>query len=194
MKLWRHPLKALSGLIDRAFAAVGAALFSQAPAFVTHYQQRLGGHVDEAARNVKTWQNIANSIAQGCLDTLVRMGQASHEAFSQEAARKCAEDMARYDALRQALDAVQNAPVWLRSAVFLRHADMEIARATARNFTPNLPMNAEGLMYALVGLIFGVALFTLLKKACEGIGRALRKRFARKADPPDDGTDNPQGL
>lgn len=179
MKLWQHPLKALSALIDRAFAVIGAALFSQAPAFVTHYQQRLGGHVDEAARNVRTWQEIADAIAQGSLDTLVRMGQASHEAFSLEAARKCAEDIARHDALLHAIEAVQNAPAWLRSAVFLHHADMDVARATARNFTPNLPMDFEGLIYALVGLIFGFALFSLLKKAGAGMGRVLHKRFAR---------------
>ena len=173
MKYLKYPLKWIEGLADRIFAVLGAALFSQMPAFVKHYEQRLGGHVDEAARNVSAWQAMADKIANGCLDMLVSMGQASSEVFSLEASRKCAEDLARHETLLQALESIQNAPAWARGIVLLRHADVQIARATARAFTPNLPMDAEGLVYALFGVIFGLALFMLVKKTCMSCGKAV---------------------
>ena len=197
MNMLIHPFKFLGRLLDRVFAAVGAVIFSQGPGFVTHYLQRLSGHVDEAARNVKAWQDMADRIAHGSLDTLLRMGQESYEVFSQEAARKCAEDIARHETLLHALESVQQAPVWLRSVAFVRHANVDIAQAAARNFTPNIPMDAESLTYAAVGLIFGFALFSLLKKTCWCAGCAMRKRLARSPAPaPESGetTDRSDGT
>ncbi len=191
MRWLRHPVKAVGGLLDRVVAAVGAVLFSQIPAFVTHYLQRLGGHVDEAARNVRTWQEIADKLTGGRLDALIRLGQASHEEFGKEAARKCAEDIARHDALRQALEAIESAPAWLRSPTFLCHADGEIARAAARQFTPNVPMDLESLVYAVIGLVLAFLLFTLAKRGVVGIGRGLRRRLARPRAAAEDDTPEP---
>jgi hypothetical protein len=179
-RIVRHLVRPLDGLLDRICAVAGALVFSQAPAFMAHYLQRLSGHVDEAARHVKAWQAMADRIADGRLEALIRMGRTGREAFGLEAAEKCAADLARHETLSRALEAMRSAPVWSRAASFARHADMEIARAAWRDFTPSLPLDVESLVYALLGLLAGFAAYILVKKGGGALWRTTGARAARR--------------
>ena len=44
--------------LDRVFSILGAAAFSQVPEFIQQYLQRLGGHLDEAKRQVEIIANV----------------------------------------------------------------------------------------------------------------------------------------
>jgi hypothetical protein len=54
--------------------------------------------------------------------------------------------------------------------VFLRHLDLGIARSTAAVFKPAVPTTAEGLVYALTGMLAFLGLYHL------GLKRIIRRR------------------
>lgn len=185
MKVLKYPLKAIDTLLDRVSAVVGSILCSQIPAFIGYYLQRLGGHVDEAQRNVDEWQKIADKISGGSMDALLKMGTATNTEFGIEAANKCTADVARLADLMRAFEALQDATVWNRGIVFLKHADMSIARSAGKSFVPNVPMDPEGLVYAVVGLLLGIVIYFCLKLLFKSTAGLIRKKLSRKKDEPE---------
>ena len=127
-------------IADGVAAVVGAAVFSQMPEYVQQYMQRLGGHRDEAARVLLALR--AQGV--GASDALLALAEA------------------RAVALAQALDALASAGDLVRPIVFLRIMDPNIARATLDAFRPAVPLTAEGLVYAGVGLLVALLLLHLV--------------------------------
>ena len=175
--LFKYPLRAFDGLADRLVSVIGAIGSSQAPGFVTHYLQRLGGHVSEARLNVASWQAIANEASGGSLQQLIDLYTASDAAEVVQAGQKCAADIGRLHHLQDALTVIGDAPAWSRLFTFVRHADAAIAHETLAGYVPNVPLDLEGLIYALCGLAVGFSLY----QGTKGLVRlALRRRRARK--------------
>src|SRR6185436_1727460 len=52
-------LHLFGGLIDRVLCVLGAVLFSQGPEFMQQYLQRLGGHLQEAQRQLDLFREAA---------------------------------------------------------------------------------------------------------------------------------------
>ena len=148
-------------LIGAAIAAVFAAGSAQGPAFVQAYLQRLGGHIDEARRTVEELRNgaVSRSVTDnGSRERLV-------EAFT-----------ARLAELEASRDAILNAhPLWQPLAM-ARQADRDIASATADAFTPAMPLDPNSLIYAVIGLALGWAIWELLQWPVKA---RVRKRRAR---------------
>ena len=176
MKFLLYPFKFLDSILDRIFAIIGAILLSQIPAFITHYIQRLGGHVAEAQRNAQSWQDIANKTTDGNMDILTSEYLSSSIATTVEAGKKCLADVERLNELKEAIDAITNAPILTKSFSFLKHMDIDIARATLKSFVPNVPMNAESIAYAVAGLLLAMLMYKTLKWIPMAIGRRLLRR------------------
>ena len=68
-------------------------------------------------------------------------------------------DRASWACTQSAHDALLHAALWERPFLFVRHLDSEIARATAAIFKPAVPTTAEGLIYALTGMLVFLALY-----------------------------------
>jgi hypothetical protein len=62
-----------------------------------------------------------------------------------------------------------HAALWERPFVFLRHLDAGIARAAGTVYQPAVPTTAEGLVYALTGMLFILALYHLGVKRLLGL-------------------------
>ena len=174
----RYPVKVLDSLLDRIVAVLGAVGGSQFPGYIQHYTQRLGGHVAEADQNIAGWQKIANDATNGDIPGLAGFYLRSTDPEVIAAGSKCAADLARAAELRGALDALQDASVWGRPFAFMRHVDPEIADATLQSFSPNVPLDPEGLVYAALGLALGFVLYLGAKQTCL---LPARKRARRKA-------------
>ena len=148
-------------LIGAAIAAVFAAGSAQGPAFVQAYLQRLGGHIDEARRTVEELRNgaVSRSVTDdGSRERLV-------EAFT-----------ARLAELEASRDAILNAhPLWQPLAM-ARQADRDIASAMADALTPAMPLDPNSLIYAVIGLALGWAIWELLQWPVKA---RVRKRRAR---------------
>ena len=166
MKALRYPVKIVDSLLDRVVAVLGAVGGSQLPGFIQHYTQRLGGHVAEAERNVASWQDIANGTTGGDVAELGNLYLLSTDPAVIAAGSKCTADLARAAELREALAALQDASVWGRPFAFLGHFDREIAEATLTSFSPNVPLDLEGIVYAACGLVMGIVVYLGIKQTC----------------------------
>jgi len=142
----------LKSLVDGIGAAAGAATASQLPEFVQQYLQRLGGHRDEAYRFVQMLKAQGTDASNAVL------------ALAQE----------RADSLARAFDTIAQSGDLLRPATFLRHVDIDVARATLDLFRPAVPLTPAGILYGGLGLIAGIVLVNLLLAPFTLLGRKAR--------------------
>ncbi|MDQ5979073.1 MAG: hypothetical protein QG602_2047 [Verrucomicrobiota bacterium] len=176
MKSGRGFLSIFDSLTDRILCVVGAALFSQGPEFMQQYLQRLGGHLDEARRQLATFQKTADQAGL-TLDQFISQTAANADSAVANLGGVMTDSDERVTALQTAHDALLQAALWERPFVFLRHLDTGIARATAGVYQPAVPTTAEGLIYAFAGMLFILALYHL------GLKRLFGLVFARSRAP-----------
>ncbi len=130
-----------------AIAGGAGAAASQLQAFMGQYLQRLGGHVDEA-------QRAFDAIGLG--ERYRQMDAATREMIARDA-------LARAVDLRAAHDAILKGDLISHPFAFFRHLDLDIAGRTWEGFTPALPLDTAGLVYAATGLVLGLILYELIK-------------------------------
>ncbi len=158
----RGPVKFIDGLVDRLSAVIGAVALSQFPQFYGQYIQRLGGHLDEARLMLDQYKKTAASLSLTLDQYIKEHLESGSEVFvsTGEVINALAE---RYETLEKAYLALQDANIYNRWVVFLREVDWSIAAGTWENFVPGIPTTAEGLIYAMCGLLLGWALYSGLK-------------------------------
>jgi hypothetical protein len=156
---------------------VGAVLFSQIPEFIQQYLQRLGGHLDEARRQLGRFQEIATKAGL-TIDELMVKSRGSPEPTVVQLGKLMRDTASRVDALSAAEAGIRNASLFSRPLVFLRHLDLSIAHATWGIFKPAVPTTVEGLFYAGVGVLLMLALYHGGVKY--PVRRAWRRRTERR--------------
>ncbi len=166
------------GLIDRLLCVLGAVLFSQLPEFIQQYLQRLGGHLDEARRQVDQFREVAAKSGL-TLDQLTAQSQASAEQSVARLGQLMHDAVGRVDLLAGADDAIRHASIFTRPFVFLRHADFSIVRGTWSIFKPAVPTTLEGLLYAGLGVLVILAAYHGAVRY--PVRRAWRRRAERRA-------------
>jgi hypothetical protein len=152
------PVRFVDSLLDRVCAALGAVAMAQFPQFCAQYIQRLGGHVDEAARNIEKYREIAKETGKSLYQYSQHLLNSKDPAVF-KTGQKIAGDLERYNQLAAALKELQNAPAYKKFFVFISHLDMDIARGAWENFTPGLPVTMEGAAYAAAGIIIGMIFY-----------------------------------
>ncbi len=169
----RRLLDGLDPLLDRVLCVAGAVLFSQAPEFFQQYLQRLGGHLDEARRQLEQFQQAAAGAGLTVAQLIARTSASADQAVAPLGAA-IRRTVTRVDTLQAAHDALLHASAWTRPLVFLSHWDGAIAHATWAVYRPAVPTTLEGLVYALAGMLVFLA-------AYHG---GLRRIWARQATRP----------
>jgi hypothetical protein len=168
----------LEKFLDRVLCVAGAVIFSQLPEFLQQYLQRLGGHLDEARRQLGQFQQTAAQSGL-TLDRLIADTKAQTEPAVAQLGQVMANTAARVDALQTAESSLRHASLWTRPFVFLRHVDGPIARATWSAFRPGVPTTFEGMVYAGLGMFAFLALYYGAVRY--PVRRAWRRRAARRA-------------
>ncbi len=168
----RKLLGAGDGLLDRALCVLGAVLFSQVPEFMQQYLQRLGGHLDEARRQLQQFQDTAAQSGL-TLDAFIARTTANAEPAVAKLGGVMTGTVTRVADLTAAQVALQHATIWSRPFVFVARLDLPIARATWGVFKPAVPTTLEGLAYALAGMLVLLALYHL------GLKPAVARLFRR---------------
>ena len=170
-------LGAGEGLLDRALCVIGTVIFSQIPEFMQQYLQRLGGHLDEARRQLQQFHQTAEQSGL-TLDRLIIQTTANADPAVAKLGGVMTEAVTRVDTLAAAQAAIHDASLWTRPFVFLRHMDPAIAHATWSIFKPAVPTTLEGLVYAVSGMLVLLGLYHLGIKL--PVSRAWARRSARK--------------
>jgi hypothetical protein len=181
MKPGQKLLGAVEGLLDRALCVIGAVIFSQVPEFMQQYLQRLGGHLDEARRQLQQFQDAAAQSGL-TLDRFIGRTSANADPAVARLGEVMTTAVTRVDTLESAQAAIQHASLWTRPFVFLRHLDPAIAHATAAIFKPAVPTTIEGLIYALLGMLVLLAVYHFGLKY--PLTRFARTRAGRPASGP----------
>lgn len=169
----------LARLVNGLSAVAGAAAAAQFPSFYAQYVQHISGRLSQARADLAP---VMRDAAERKLEIAAYLEQARREGG--ELTRTLVEgyEMA-FDTLSRlegAYTALREAGVFERPLVFARHFHGEVAQGTLRDFAPALPLTAEGMSYAAVGLILGIGAAWGL----EGLWRAMLRRWRRARATP----------
>ena len=138
----------IDSLIGTVIAAVSGLMAWQLLVFIAAYQQRLGGHHDEAQRALA-------DLVDG------KTGAALNDGALRDKFLALAQT--RAEALDSASRAIDQASVFTKPFVFLAHMDPDIALATAQTFQPALPLDPPSLVFGGIGMVIGWLIWELLK-------------------------------
>lgn len=178
MKIGHAVLGTGEKLLDRALCVGGAVIFSQAPEFMQQYLQRLGGHLDEARRQLEQFKKVAAQSGLS-LEQFIAQTNANADAAVAKLGGVMSEAGTRVDHLETAQAAILGASPLSRPFTFLQHVDAEIANATWAIYKPAVPTTIEGALYALLGMAVLLGLYYgLIKAPC---AQVLARRRVRNA-------------
>jgi hypothetical protein len=180
MKFSRVLLGVSDGVLDRVLCVLGTVAFSQIPEFMQQYLQRLGGHLDEARRQLRKFQEAAEQSGL-TLDRLITQTGSNADPAVAKLGGVMSESVTRVEELQAAQNALMSASMWERPFVFLRNMDPDIARATWQIFKPAIPTTIEGLIYAAAGMLILVTFYHAGVRY--PISRVARARRARHEAP-----------
>lgn len=148
-------------LLDRLLCIAGAISFSQLPEFIQQYLQRLGGHLDEARRQLDQFRGAAKQAGMP-LEQFATATSGNADPGLSHLGAVMQESISRVDSLAAADAAVRRATLLGKPFVFIEHLDPTIARATWNVFQPAVPTTMEGLVYAASGAMVLFSLYHLL--------------------------------
>ncbi len=163
------------GFLDRVLCVAGAILFCQGPEFIQQYLQRLGGHVDEARRQVGQFKQAAEQSGV-TLDRLIAQTNTNTDPAVAKLGNVMSSANLRLVELESSQSAISQASLVERPFLFIRHVDTEIARATWSVFKPALPTTVEGLIYAVTGMVLILCLYHALVRFPVSAGYRTWKR------------------
>lgn len=143
------------------FGLVGAALLSQFPEFFQQYTQRLGGRLDEVRTQVEALEQRASASGK-TLNAYLEQFLVSRDRDVQQEGRALAVLVQRRAAMVTAYSALTDASRFWRARAFAEHVDMDIAKATARDYQPATPLTAESAVYSGAGFGAGGVAYSLL--------------------------------
>lgn len=141
-------------------ALLGAACFSQLPAFADHYRQNLAGQITQARYSLQEVSRRAEEQDLS-LRTYLETALADSGAFSRASVTDSLRTLERLDRLERAQRSLSAATAFTRPLAMLGELDLTTATVTARHYQPNLPLGLGGAVYAGSGALLGLLLILL---------------------------------
>lgn len=171
--LWR--------VANALFGCLGAATAGQFPAFQVQYRQQLAGRLEQVRSDLS---NLFDEARDKDLAPEELLERASRESgpYTSILLEDAEQALADHHRLESAYEALLLSDPLNRPFLFLQHLDPQIARSVAAHFQPALPLTLEGLVYAGLGLLIGVAFAALLEYAGRSLFRSLRQLKRKDQD------------
>ncbi|WP_404422447.1 DUF2937 family protein [Nibricoccus sp. IMCC34717] len=167
--------------VDRIVCVLGAVAAAQGPSFLLQYTQRLGGHLEEARRQLAVLVSAAEKSGHSWREW-AETARSSSDAAVAELGRVLQTTQVRADELERAHQALREAGLWERPFVFLRHVDVEVFSGTWSDYQPTVPTTAEGAVYALAGMSIALVVYRGLLAPLVALG--VRRLTGRGAPRP----------
>jgi hypothetical protein len=189
--LSRGILAGLEKALDRVLCVVGALGLAQMPEFMQQYLQRLGGHLDEARRQLESFVQAAR-VSGLTLDQLIARASSDPDPALVRLGGVARDAATRVEHLAAAESALSHASVWTRLPVFVRYLDWDIAAGTWKAFRPAMPTTLEGLAYAVVGVLLALGFYHgLVRRPLVRLRRSYEARRNAALEPRADLTPPP---
>lgn len=160
-------------LFNGLSGVAGAGALSQFPTYYQQYVQRLGGRLDQAQIQVTRIEAAAREEGMTLAQYTERFTGSADSAFQQQGTVLRAE-IADLRRLRDAVDALFQAPLIERPWRLLRHIDADTARTALDDFALGLPLTTEGFIYAGIGLALGLVMLAGTERILRGLFRRRR--------------------
>lgn len=138
----------------------GAAGVSQFPEYSQQYMQRLGGAVDELQRVVDAFDADAASLDMSREAALVDLAEGGEMGAAR--ADTMVATFERHARLSGDLAQMQGLGPFSRAKYAARFTDTELAGRVWENYKPAMPVTFEGAIFAGLGFLGGLALFSAL--------------------------------
>jgi hypothetical protein len=135
------------GLFDRMALIGGFLVGGCVPGFITQYQQRVGGRLDQVRQDLLPFQEIARRYHGGDIEALVKHHLAAADSsFQAEGAaiRGMLDSLARLQGMVEGLAG----STWQQVGFLLRHFDHDIGTATWQSYVPSFNLDPASLMVA----------------------------------------------
>jgi hypothetical protein len=146
----------MRGLFCVILGLATAGALCQAPEFLQQYRQRLDGAIGILHQQADAFDANARALSLTRAQALDRLktnpdAVAASEGIQRQAAFDRLDTLARDRAALEQPDAID------RFAALIRHLDAPIARSTLNDFVPAVPFDAQGLTFAGLGFLIGLA-------------------------------------
>lgn len=171
-------LKWLGGLLDRSFAVAGAVVFAQAPLFMQQYTQQMIGRAAELNLQVDSLRKSAG-LSGKTIEQLSQKFMANSDPDIMRQGEMMMATVGRWHNITDGLAAMQDSSIWGRPAAFLYHLNSEAFISTLHEFRMGLPLNMEGGVYALLGVVTGYLVFAIFRNIFRQIKNAAVKLMQR---------------
>ena len=149
----------LRGFLDR-IVLIGAVLAAGCvPSFVAQYQQRLGGMLDQATKDLALFQEIANRFHGGDINRLIKHHLASTDPTFRSEGKVIQTLVDNVASLKQSLAAL-NTDLFNQVRWMATEGDSQVARATWDAFVPAMSLTTEALLFAFAGVVAAVCAVT----------------------------------
>ena len=150
----------------------------QVPNFADQYQKRVDAHLREVSINLKPFQDIADKFFSGDLAMLIDLNRKS-DAIPLRAEGAAIEKMAeRKQRFELEISALQTGMA-SKAIHILLHGDQEILEETRAQYSYNVPLDQEALVFGIssvvVLLITAELLFALLRIAFIRLSPLLKR-------------------
>lgn len=145
-------------VLSLAAGLTGAAGASQFPEFSQQYMQRLGGAVDELSRVLADFDADAASLDLSREAALVDLAQGGQMGAAR--ADTMVATIERHARLSGDLEQMQGLGPFSRARYATRFTDGELAGRVWENYKPAMPVTFEGAVFAGVGFLGALALFS----------------------------------
>lgn len=163
----------IARMVDRVCAIIGALCFSQFPQFFTQYLHELSGHLGELRYQVGLIEHAALLSHKSVKEWIAKFQESNDPDFMLQG-QMLTGMMERLQTFQEAAFALQTATPLSKPWLFMRHADSQVLSETYRSFQMGLSFSLEGLLYALIGLFAGYALFNLFYLLLKKTSSAFR--------------------
>jgi hypothetical protein len=137
----------LRGVLDRVVLIAGVLVGGCVPGFITQYQQRVGGRLDQVTQDLLPFQEIARRYHGGDMGALVKHHLASPDQSFQaegQAIEAMLDSLTRLQAMVEGL----TGSVWHQMAFLSRHFDRDIGVATWQSYLPSFNLDPASLVVA----------------------------------------------
>lgn len=156
-------MKWIAGIFDKILALAGALVLSQGPVFMQAYTHQLSGHVAELQWQMDAMQRVAAQSGKSLNQFVEKFLTSQDKDFALQG-QLMWDTMERWHNYSEGLFALQNATVWTRPFVFIRHFEWNIVQSTYESYDIGLTLNIEGIVYALIGMLIGYLIAVLLRQ------------------------------
>ncbi len=153
----------LNSTFDRVAAVTGAVFGVQLPEFTKQYIHQLSGHVSELRFQVGKMEKVASASGK-TLEAYINKFLLNPDLDFSHQGELMQEMVNRFHKFADALRTLQESSPWFRPLKLLAVGDWETVKETWQMFQPGLPLTSEGVVYAFVGMIIGVGVYSLVIK------------------------------